>query len=351
VNERNSFAARLLRWHRRHGRHDLPWQHERNLYRVWIAEIMLQQTQVGTVIPYYQRFMSAFPDQKALSAAPLERVLECWSGLGYYSRARNLHRAAQLIATEHGGNFPRDYENVLSLPGIGRSTAGAILAQALGQRHAILDGNVKRVLARYHAVEGWSGNSSVLEQLWRYAEQHTPEHSLVDYTQAIMDLGATVCTRSRPACETCPLNPDCIAFNTDRVGQLPAPRPKKSLPVKSARLLVLTNEHGAILLEKRPPSGIWGGLWSLPETAPDEAVESVCRARWGLRVLGYEDGACFRHSFSHYHLDITPCRVRVRERSDRVNDAGQLIWCRFDDATLPAMATPVAKIVRQYTIT
>ena len=351
MSERNSLATRLLRWHRQHGRHDLPWQCDRDLYRVWVAEIMLQQTQVSTVIPYYQRFMSVFPDLRTLSAAPLERVLECWSGLGYYSRARNLHHAARIIAADYDGCFPRDYDAVLSLPGIGRSTAGAILAQALGQRHTLLDGNVKRVLARYHAVEGWPGRTAVLEQLWRHAENHTPRRNLADYTQAIMDLGATVCTRSRPVCASCPLRSDCIAYNTNRVGLFPAPRPKKTLPVKSARLLVLTNKQGAILLEKRPPAGIWGGLWSLPETAPDESVESVCKDRWGFRVLDFEDGVSFRHSFSHYHLDITPCQVRVRERADHINDPGQLFWCRFDDSTPPAMATPVARIVRQYTIT
>ena len=240
---------------------------------------------------------------------------------------------------------------MLSLPGIGRSTAGAILAQALGQRHAILDGNVKRVLARYHAVEGWAGRTAVLEQLWRYAETHTPARNLAEYTQAIMDLGATLCTRSRPACGACLLRSDCIAFNTDRVGQFPTPRPKKTLPVKSARLLVLTNEQGAILLEKRPPAGIWGGLWSLPETAPDESVESVCRDRWGFSVLGHEDGERFRHSFSHYHLDITPCRVRVADGRGCVAEAVQYSWHRFDEAAPPAMATPVARILRQYTIT
>jgi len=349
MSERNRFATRLLDWHRRHGRHELPWQSERSLYRVWIAEIMLQQTQVGTVIPYYRRFMSAFPDLRALSDAPLERVLECWSGLGYYSRARNLHRAAQLIAAEHGGCFPQDFDAVLSLPGIGRSTAGAILAQALGRRHAILDGNVKRVLARYHAVEGWTGQAAVLDQLWRHAEQHTPDENLADYTQAIMDLGATLCTRSKPDCEACPLHTDCAALRTGRVDELPSPRPKKTLPVKSARLLVLTDDSGAILLEKRPPAGIWGGLWSLPEAAPGESVEAVCSRRWGLSVIGHEDGERFRHSFSHYHLDITPCRVRVRDRADRVSDAGRLIWCRFDESTPPAMATPVARIIRQYT--
>jgi A/G-specific adenine glycosylase len=310
---------------------------------------MLQQTQVGTVIPYYLRFMQAFPELHTLASAPLDRVLEQWSGLGYYSRARNLHKAARIIVAEHGGQFPQEFEQVMALPGIGRSTAGAILAQALDQRHAILDGNVKRVLCRFHAVDGWPGTTKVQKQLWRFAEQHTPGERIADYTQAMMDLGATLCTRSSPRCTRCPLRSDCEAFVSGQVKQYPAPRPRRKLPVKAARLLILTDAaSGSILLEKRPPTGIWGGLWSLPEAEINEQVEQLCLQRWGLKVLSNEDGDPFRHTFSHYHLDITPCRVQVQQNATHLKDEGEIIWCQSKDAQQRALATPVARIISQH---
>jgi len=344
-----SFSTRVLDWYDQYGRHDLPWQQQRTPYRVWIAEIMLQQTQVGTVIPYYLRFMQAFPELNSLASAPLDRVLEQWSGLGYYSRARNLHNAACIIATEHGGQFPQEFEQVMALPGIGQSTAGAILAQALDQRHAILDGNVKRVLCRYHAVDGWPGKAAVQKQLWQFAEQHTPGKRIADYTQAMMDLGATLCRRASPQCTQCPLQSDCEAHVTNQVKQLPVSRPRKKLPVKAARLLILTDAaSGSILLEKRPPTGIWGGLWSLPEAEVDAQIEQVCLQRWGLKAISNEDCDSFRHTFSHYHLDITPCRIHVQLNGASIREKGEVIWCSSEDAKKCALATPVARIINQH---
>jgi A/G-specific adenine glycosylase len=259
-------APALLRWWRAHGRHDLPWQRRRTPYRVWISEIMLQQTQVTTVIPYYRGFMARFPNLRALADAPLDEVLHLWSGLGYYARARNLHRAAQLIRDEYGGRFPRRFEQIAALPGIGRSTAGAILALARGERHAILDGNVRRVLARYHAIKGWSGEKRTEARLWALTEQHTPRNNVAAYTQAIMDLGATLCTRTRPRCNECPLASGCRAHALGRETAFPARRPKKARPVRRTRMLLVTCVN-RVLLERRPPAGVWGGLWSLPTGA------------------------------------------------------------------------------------
>jgi len=343
------FAQRVLQWFDQYGRHDLPWQQQATPYRVWVAEIMLQQTQVATVIPYYQRFVEVFPDLNNLASAPLDRVLELWSGLGYYSRARNLHKAAGIVATEHNGEFPASFEAAVALPGIGESTAGAILAQALEQRHAILDGNVKRVLCRYHAIDGWPGKSSVQKQLWRYAESYTPHQRIADYTQAIMDLGATLCTHRSPRCSACPLQTDCKALAQGQVGRYPAPRPRKQLPVRAARLLLLTDsDSGNILLEKRPPSGIWGGLWSLPEADLDEHVDTLCQQRWGVTVLHREDCGRFRHTFSHYHFDITPCRIRVRCEAGCVQEQRDLVWCPSAEAKKRALAAPIARIISQH---
>ena len=258
----HDFAQRLLAWYALHGRHDLPWQQDRSPYRVWVSEIMLQQTQVGTVIPYFQRFMEQFPTVVALADAPLDEVLHHWSGLGYYARARNLHKAAREICERHVGEFPRDARALEALPGIGRSTAAAILAQSFGLRHAILDGNVKRVLARYHAVEGWPGRTEVLARLWAYAEQHTPSEDVSHYTQAIMDLGATLCTRSRPLCLHCPVGAHCAARIQGQPTRYPGRKPKKDLPRRATRMLLIREPaEQAVLLLKRPPTGTGSDSW------------------------------------------------------------------------------------------
>lgn len=309
---------------------------------------MLQQTQVKTVIPYYQKFTRVFPSLKKLASASQDEVLAHWAGLGYYSRARNLHKSAQLIQQEHKGRIPRDFDSLLALPGIGPSTAAAILSQALDQRQVILDGNVKRVLARYHAISGWPGLPAVEQQLWHFAEQHTPRSSNADYTQAIMDMGATLCRRSKPDCDHCPLAADCQALAQDRVSQFPSARPRKILPVKAARMLLLANDEGAILLEKRPPSGIWGGLWSLPELDMDDDIAGSCAQRWGVRVQNSRDGLTLRHSFSHYHFDITPCEVQFKALALRVSDDAALHWYRPGQTKSLGLAAPVKRILDQY---
>jgi A/G-specific adenine glycosylase len=301
-------------------------------------------------MPYYQRFIKQFPDLPGLARASLDEVLTLWAGLGYYTRARNLHKAAVVIHQQYEGCFPERFKEVLALPGIGRSTAGAILAQALGQRHAILDGNVKRVLCRYFAIEGWPGKSAVEKQLWFRAEACTPHKRLADYTQAIMDLGATVCKRSSPECSVCPLQAGCRACATQRVSELPTPKPRKALPVKTTRMLLITDKTGAVMLEKRPPTGIWGGLWSLPEAAIEERVEQVCQQRWGLNVVDNIDSDAFRHTFSHYHLDITPCRVSLcpdqEQKFSRVAEDEYINWCMPAKANEKALAAPVARILK-----
>ena len=340
----SNFAESLLCWYQEHGRHDLPWQKKASLYSVWVSEIMLQQTQVATVIPYYKKFMQRFPDVLALAQATQDDVLLHWAGLGYYSRARNLHKAALIITEQHQGQFPQQYEAVLALPGIGPSTAGAILAQALGQRHAILDGNVKRVLARYQAIEGWPGSASVEKQLWQWAENYTPEQNVACYTQAIMDLGAMLCKRSSPRCEDCPLTQTCQAYQTGCVSELPTKKPKKSIPVREKRFLIIRNEKGDYLMQKRPPSGIWGGLWSLPELAMEQVVNEAVQQNWQLTVSHYRDLPVFRHTFSHFHLDITPCEVMVEPMIQAVADDESYQW--RTDITQLALAAPVSVILQ-----
>lgn len=338
------FADCLLDWYKLHGRHDLPWQSNTSLYRTWVSEIMLQQTQVATVIPYFEKFMQRFPHISELAQASQDEVLLHWAGLGYYSRARNLHKAALLVAEKHDGLFPQSYDDVLALPGIGPSTAGAILAQALGQRHAILDGNVKRVLARYQAVEGWPGKPQVEKKLWLWAEKYTPEQNVADYTQAIMDLGAIVCTRASAKCDVCPLRENCKACQTDLVADLPTRKPKKLLPVREKRLLIIRNELGAYLMEKRPPTGIWGGLWSLPELLMEQAVVEMVNQNWQLEVDDYSDLPVFRHTFSHFHLDITPCEVRLGPVIRAIADDERYQWRA--DLTQLALAAPVSTILQ-----
>jgi A/G-specific adenine glycosylase len=337
------FAPRLLNWFDRHGRHDLPWQRERSAYHVWLSEIMLQQTQVATVIDYYQRFLQRFPDLHALAAAPVDDVLGLWAGLGYYARARNLHRCARNLIEEHGGEFPRDIETMQSLPGIGRSTAAAILAFTHEQPHAILDGNVKRVLARFHAVEGSPSLRAVEQQLWKLSEGHMPQSRVGDYTQAIMDLGATVCTRSRPRCEACPLHADCVAHQHGAVNRYPRPRERKPSPIRAAQFLIIRNPAGEVLLEARPPSGIWGGLWSLPELALDSSTQAWCTQQ-GLRAHQEEKWPVLRHTFTHYHLDIHPVLIDTSGVPATVMDADRWLWYKEASRAIGVPA-PVRKLL------
>jgi A/G-specific adenine glycosylase len=300
------FAASLIDWHARHGRHDLPWQRRRTAYRVWVSEIMLQQTQVTTVIPYYERFMQRFPDVRTLAAAPLDEVLHLWSGLGYYARARNLHRAAVRIAAEHRGRFPRSFEAVADLPGVGRSTAGAILALSHGERFPILDGNVRRVLSRHFGVEGRAQDRAVLQKLWTLSEECTPADNVDVYTQAVMDLGATVCVRRNPSCASCPVSASCSARRTGRQHELPSAKPARVRRQREVFMLAAVREDGDVLLERRPESGIWGGLWCLPEFT--SAAQAAYYAQRMLR------GVCAQpvplepveHAFTHFDLVITP---------------------------------------------
>lgn len=343
-----TFACRLLDWHAAHGRHDLPWQNTRDPYRIWLSEIMLQQTQVETVIPYYQRFLARFSDLPALAAAPLDEVLGLWSGLGYYARARNLHRAAQTVMTEHGGRFPQDAETIASLPGIGRSTAAAIAAFAFGRRGAILDGNVKRVLCRHRGIEGYPGEKAVENQLWALAESLLPEDadSIGIYIQAQMDLGATLCTRSRPACDHCPVAGDCVARATGRTDQLPTARPRKSIPRRAARLAVILGERG-FLLERRPPTGIWGGLLSLPELPADDTSDDAgwLMRRYGVRAHGHEALEPVEHVFTHFRLSIQP--VLFQTQAAGLIAAENLAWLSPDALAEAGLPAPVRKILDQ----
>ncbi len=321
-------ARRVLGWFDRHGRKDLPWQQNIDPYRVWVSEIMLQQTQVTTVIPYYQRFMAAFPDVATLAAAELDEVLHHWTGLGYYARGRNLHRAARRVVAEHGGRFPDDPELLATLPGIGRSTAGAIAAIAFGRRAAILDGNVKRVLARFHAVPGYPGESRTLKTLWAHAEAHTPSARVADYTQAMMDLGATVCVRRRPLCDLCPLEDRCEARRTGETERFPERRPRRDKPVRAARLFVIVDADGRCLLERRPADGLWGGLWTPPERSADCDGDTVCR-ELGVApesVAQVRPGTGFRHTFTHFHLDIEPVFVTIAPPTPGTADREDLCW-------------------------
>ncbi|MCF6209407.1 MAG: A/G-specific adenine glycosylase [Gammaproteobacteria bacterium] len=338
-----NFARHLLDWFSHHGRHDLPWQREITPYRVWVSEIMLQQTQVATVIPYFEHFITSFPDIETLAVADLDTVLLHWSGLGYYARARNLHRAAQIVRNEHGGHFPEDIKQVQALPGIGRSTAGAILSLALNQHHAILDGNCKRVLSRYYALEGWPGKSAVLSALWDHAERLTPHQRSADFNQAMMDLGATVCTHSRPGCNRCPLAVACRARIEGRQTDFPGRKPKKTLPVRETVMLLLQDSEGRILLQRRPPTGIWGGLLSLPELPAGSNVTEAGREQWGLQVEEAAHWPSLRHTFSHFHLHITPVHAHLVS-THAVRDNSWL-WHHPQDTAPGGLPAPVAKLL------
>lgn len=338
----NSFAGRVLRWFDVHGRKHLPWQQDATPYRVWVSEIMLQQTQVQTVIAYFERFMQRFPTLRALADAPLDEVLHHWSGLGYYARARNLHKAARQICAAYNGVFPADFAAVSSLPGVGRSTAGAILSLSGGQRFPILDGNVKRVLARYYAVEGWSGQTAVLKELWRLSDAVTPAARVADFNQAMMDLGATLCTRGTPACARCPLAADCRACAGGDPGRYPQPRPRRAIPVRETHMLMLVTGREA-WLEQRPAQGIWGGLWSFPEFENPAALAAWCDAR-GVDTSGIQAGEVVRHTFSHFHLDITPHCLRLKNPVFSVMEATGL-WYKLHGSDAVGLAAPVQRLL------
>ena len=340
-----SFARALIEWHARCGRHDLPWQRDRSAYRVWVSEIMLQQTQVSTVIPYYERFMQRFPDVVALADAPLDEVLHLWSGLGYYARARNLHRAAVQIRDEHDGRFPETFAAVAALPGIGRSTAGAILALARGERFAILDGNVRRVLSRYFGVEGEPAQRHTVEQLWALSEACTPAQQVDVYTQAVMDLGATLCTRRNPACERCPLRQTCLARRTGRQHELPAPKPRPDRPLRRVYMLAAQRADGAVLLERRPERGIRGGLWCLPEFDSTVAAETYLGHRLGaaaaLRPL-----AAIEHAFTHFDLVITPLLAHC-SAYDGAPDPAQHAWYHVSAPGALGLPAPILRFLQR----
>lgn len=340
-----SFSALVLKWFDKHGRKHLPWQQDISAYRVWLSEIMLQQTQVATVIPYFERFIARFPSVETLAAAPIDEVLHLWTGLGYYARARNLHKCAQAVMNQYGGEFPSTVAALADLPGIGRSTAGAIASIAFQQRAAILDGNVKRVLARYHAVEGWPGQLPVANQLWEIAEKYTPKTRANHYTQAMMDLGATICTRTKPKCESCPLHPGCLAYAQGNPTAYPGKKPKKTLPEKSVQLLMLRNAAGDLLLQQRPAQGIWGGLWSFPELAIDADAQEFVQDHYGS-VIELEEWNSYRHTFSHYHLDITPVLIQLTKSPQVIGEAATH-WYNPHQPDALGLAAPVKKLLEK----
>jgi A/G-specific adenine glycosylase len=340
----DQFSDQLLTWFHNYGRHDLPWQREPTPYHVWVSEIMLQQTQVGTVIPYFNRFIEIFPNAQSLAKADIDEVLSHWAGLGYYARGRNLHRAAQMVCDDHDGKLPSDKEKLLTLPGVGRSTAGAIMALAFKQRHAILDGNVKRVLSRFYAVSGWPGKSDIEKKLWQIAENLTPGKNIAQYTQAMMDLGATICTRSRPKCDICPISQDCIARQQESQHKYPTPRPKKSIPLRKTVFLLLENKAGEILFQRRPASGIWGGLWCFPECSPDDDIERWLLAKTGLSGSITRKLSVIKHTLTHFRMEILPIQLKVKQ-CNNVKEMDNYQWCLSGDALKFGVPVPVKNLL------
>jgi A/G-specific adenine glycosylase len=337
-------AAALIAWHARHGRHNLPWQRERTAYRVWVSEIMLQQTQVATVIGYYERFMQRFPDIAKLAAAPLDEVLHLWTGLGYYSRARNLHRAARCLVNEHGGEFPARFDALSELPGIGRSTAAAILALAFERRASILDGNVKRVLARYFAIEGLPGAGATERELWLRADQCTPQSDVGIYTQAIMDFGATLCTRRDPLCMHCPLHEECRAWRSGRVHELPSPRVRRVRSTRQVVMLLAVDPDGQVLLQRRPPHGVWGGLWTPPEFEHREAAAQFCADVLPAARLEPEALPRLLHAFTHFELEITPLRAHCGH-APGVMEGDGMLWYNAREPARIGLPAPIVTLL------
>jgi A/G-specific adenine glycosylase len=339
------FARQLLSWFDDHGRHNLPWQDNRNAYRVWVSEIMLQQTQVATVIPYFERFMARFPQLPDLAAAPVDDVLALWTGLGYYTRARNLHKCAQVLTEQYQGDFPVDSQTLAQLPGIGPSTAAAIVSQAYNKPAAILDGNVKRVLTRIYAIEGWPGQKVIEQQLWELAKQLTPQQRNADYTQAIMDLGATICRRNKPLCVACPMQNSCQALAQDKVSALPTRKPKKDLPEKQVWILLLTDHQQNVQLYQRPHKGIWGGLWSLPEFASLEDLENHLAL---MGTINSQPLPEVKHAFSHYKLTLHPYRVSLPANHGYIQESTRLKWYASQQIDTIGLPSPIKQILQQY---
>lgn len=355
----NSFSKKVLTWFDGHGRKNLPWQKKLSdkksaAYRVWLSEIMLQQTQVATVIPYFEKFIKTFPTVDALAAAPLDEVLHLWSGLGYYARARNLHKAAQIVAEKYQGKFPDTVVELSTLPGIGASTAGAIVSIAFKKRGVILDGNVKRVLGRHYAIAGLPTESKTIERFWQLADINTPQQRVDHYTQAIMDLGATLCTRSKPRCTECPLLKSCAAFKEGRPENYPGKKIKKTIPTRSVQMLLVVNAQGEVLLQQRPPQGIWGGLWSFPELAEQESPAQWCLDQKIGRLKQQTPWPALRHSFSHFHLNIQPVLLRLTATKPRtqIMDGDTSLWYKLaspktGDLPVKGLAAPVSKLLQQ----
>ena len=341
----SDFSTSVLSWYDQYGRKNLPWQQHITPYRVWLSEIMLQQTQVKTVIPYFHAFTEQFPDVQALADAPEDRVLKLWSGLGYYARARNLHKAAKQVCRDFSGTFPDNMEEMQSLAGVGRSTAAAILSIAFEQSHAILDGNVKRVLTRYHALEGWTGKASVLKQLWLLAEQHLPASRHRDYTQAMMDLGATLCTRTKPRCNDCPLQEGCIAHSQGNMTDYPTPKKKKLIPKRHTIMLILQTPQQEVFMQKRPPTGIWGGLWCFPQFDTQQDLDDYLQTQQ-LSTLTSKMLTPFTHIFSHFRLHIQPLIIEVESPLiASVMEDKQSLWYNINTEFEGGLATPVQQLL------
>ncbi|MFW5451461.1 MAG: A/G-specific adenine glycosylase [Methylophagaceae bacterium] len=346
LNSSKDFSDQLLVWFDHSGRKNLPWQRNVTPYHVWLSEIMLQQTQVATVIPYYQRFVDRYGDIDALSQARLDDVLALWTGLGYYARARNLHKAAIIMVNDHQSEMPNDLEQLIALPGIGRSTAGAIMALAYHQHYPILDGNVKRVLTRYDAITGWTGNKAIEQQLWQRAEQLLPKNRIADYIQAQMDLGATVCTRSKPKCNCCPVQDNCRGFQQGKPSQYPSPKPKKAIPIRKTNWIIAQSSNGKILLQKRPSNGIWGGLWSFPESDNNKSIDYICKNSFNIEVIYKSPQPSIRHVFSHFKLDIHPYIVSGNESINHIDENKSFAWYKIDDALQLGLPSPVKSFLK-----
>lgn len=354
MKKKITFSAIVLDWFDKHGRKNLPWQKNIDPYRVWLSEIMLQQTQVKTVIPYFERFIKYFPHIHALASATEDEVLTLWSGLGYYARARNLHKTAQLITQRFDGQFPLDLQTLQQLPGIGRSTAGAILAIAAGQKATILDGNVKRVLTRFHGISTWPSETKTQKKLWEIAEQYTPTLRVAHYTQAMMDLGATVCSK-KPNCLLCPLQEKCVGYQTNTTTLYPAKKPKKQLPSRKTVMLILRMGE-KVLLKKRPSIGIWGGLWTFPEQ--DELSCKLKQEKslffekiyqeFGCEIDDFKLWPSFRHTFSHFHLDILPVVVSVKKITNKIMENDQQIWYDLENPAAVGLPAPVKRLLEEF---